>query len=449
MMKKFHIYWGSAAIITALAVWGLYETNKVSSMKIKIENNYNRAFHELVDYVDDIDALLQKSMLVSSPAQMASISGELFRQTSAAKACLGQLPVSEVQLENTEKFLSQVGDYTYSLSQNVINSGAVSDSDYNNLNSLSQYAGMLNQKLLAMQSDVYDGRISFGTIKSESKEHFGTVASAAGGVLSDFEGVEKEFQEYPALIYDGPFSEHIEKLRPVMLENAKEVSAEEALSAAKAFLGAKANNLIYEGESQNNSLDAYSFAYVSDNSELDIAITKKGGYPVYFMENREIGEETLDIAQATQKAREFLYNNGYTSLKNSYYEKSGGVATINFAYEQGGIICYSDLIKVKVALDNGDIVGTEMHGYLMNHKYRDFPQKSLSAEEARAKINPHLNIEKSSVALIPKDGQSEKLCYEFTGSHNGRNFIIYINAENGREEKILMLIESEDGILTI
>lgn len=447
-MRKKYIYWGSSVIIISLAVWGLYEMNKIKNMEINIENNYNRAFHELVNYVDDIDTLLQKSMLVSSPAQMASISSEIFRQSSAAKACLGQLPISEVQLENTEKFLSQVGDYTYVLSQNVINEGAVTESDYNNLNSLSEYASLLNQKLIAMQNDVYDGNISFGTIQKESKEYL-TATANAEGVLTSFDGVEKEFQEYPSLIYDGPFSEHIEKIQPVMLENASEISAEKAFSIAKEFLGDRGRNLSYSGESQNNLLPSYSFSSSQDGYEINISITKKGGYPVYFIENRETGEETLNISQAVQKAREFLSSRGYTSLKESYYDTSGGIATVNFAYEQSGITCYSDLIKVRVALDNGEILGIEMHGYIMNHKYRQFPQMKLTEDEARAKINSHLSIEKVSMALIPKDGQSEKLCYEFTGKHNDRNFIIYINAENGREEEILMLIESETGVLTV
>ena len=43
----------------------------------------------------------------------------------------------------------------------------------------------------------------------------------------------------------------------------------------------------------------------------------------------------------------------------------------------------------------------------------------------------------------------EVLCYEFKGTYMNKNFIVYINAENGREEEILLLIESENGILTI
>ena len=43
----------------------------------------------------------------------------------------------------------------------------------------------------------------------------------------------------------------------------------------------------------------------------------------------------------------------------------------------------------------------------------------------------------------------EVLCYEFKGVFNDKNFLIYVNTENGREEEIFLLIESEEGILTV
>lgn len=444
------IYWILAIIIAILAIFSGYLYTQKKSLETTVENNYNRAFHELVSYVDDIDTLLQKSMLVSSAAQMSTISSDLFRQTSAAKACLGQLPISEVQLEATEKFLSQIGDYTYSLSQNVINSKKVSEEDYKSLEKLGNYATSLNNNLLKMQEDIYNGDISFGTIKRNSKEYFENNAKAASGDMnSNFEEVEKEFQEYPSLIYDGPFSDHIENIKPAMLENSKEISVDEGLIIAKKFLGDKGQNLASSGESQNTSIDAYSYSSSLDNREIYITISKKGGSPVYFLDTREIEEEKCDFNEAISKAKEFLNSKGYTSLKESYYDKSNGIATINFAYTQGNVICYSDLIKVKVALDNCEIIGMEAHGYIMNHKHRNLENVEISEEQAKGYINPHLSVKSSSLALIPKDSKREVLCYEFKGNYNDRNFLVYINAKTGAEEQILMLIESENGILTI
>ena len=136
-------------------------------------------------------------------------------------------------------------------------------------------------------------------------------------------------------------------------------------------------------------------------------------------------------------------------MKESYYDRSNNVATINYAYVQNGVTMYSDLIKVKIALDNGDIIGFESRGYLMSHKQRDIPQNLISEAAAKAKINPHLTIRTSSMAMIPLESKREVLCYAFQGSFDDQNFIIYINAATGKEEKILMLIESEDGILTM
>lgn len=43
-------------------------------------------------------------------------------------------------------------------------------------------------------------------------------------------------------------------------------------------------------------------------------------------------------------------------MKETYYFTSDGICTINFAYTQSGVTCYTDLIKVGVALDDGSIV---------------------------------------------------------------------------------------------
>lgn len=449
-MRKHTFYRISITLAVVLAVCNVYQYSVVKKLKNTVENNYNRAFHELVSYVDDIDTLLQKSMLVSDTSQIAAISSELFRQTSAAKACLGQLPIADVQLENTEKFLSQIGDYTYTLSQSAIKEEQITQTDYENLNSLSEYASSLNKNLLQMQENIYSGTISFGTLKREVEKNMNTAVEAAGGsILSDFETVEKEFQEYPSLIYDGPFSEHIETLQPVLLENSTEVSRDEALALAKSFLGDRGTSLAYSGESSNSAIDCYSFSALEEDREIYISISKKGGMPVYFLDTENVETESISVDEAIKKGKEFLYSHGFTSLKESYYEKEANIATINFAYTQSDVICYSDLIKVKVALDDGKILGMEAHGYIMNHKHRNFGEMMLTADEARERINPNLAVTASATALIPKDSKKEVLCYEFKGNHNGRNFLIYINAENGHEEEILMLIESENGILTV
>ena len=62
------------------------------------------------------------------------------------------------------------------------------------------------------------------------------------------------------------------------------------------------------------------------------------------------------------------------------------------------MICYPDLIKVSVALDNGGIVEYDASGFLMNHTERDLAAASLTADEARENVSPYLTPDEGRLA---------------------------------------------------
>ena len=107
-------------------------------------------------------------------------------------------------------------------------------------------------------------------------------------------------------------------------------------------------------------------------------------------------------------------------------------------------------MKVSVALDNGRVVGFESKGYLMNHTVRDLPAPTVSEEEARGVVSPALTVLSHQLALIPTGGEYEVLCHEFKcEDEDGRHVIVYVNAQNGQEEKLLLLLEDENGTLVL
>lgn len=433
-----------AGIIAAL-LWAFSMNRSVKAYEIDAENNYNRAFHEMVGYINDIDALLSKAQLANDPADLATMSSDIFRKAAGAKACLGQLPTSQVNLENTARFLSQAGDYTYVLSQSMINGQKISQEEYDTLSSLNDYAGKLKAALGDIQSRIYSGELKL--TDADAQEAVNTVQAASGDVIADLENVEKSFDEYPALIYDGPFSQHIENQQSAMLSQEREITRDEAHSAAEKFLGQR--DLQFEYASENTAIDAYAFSKTTSEGQISISITKRGGHVLYFLNSVNVGEGQYDPSAATERALAFLEEHGFNDMVSSYYDVSNNIATVNFAASQNGIVCYSDLIKVRVALDTGEIVGMEAKGYLMNHRQRDLPQPQLTQEQAREKVSTSLEVSSAGLAVIPKDSLREVQCYEFKGAFNGKNFIVYVNAENGHEEQILLLLESPSGILTV
>ena len=108
------------------------------------------------------------------------------------------------------------------------------------------------------------------------------------------------------------------------------------------------------------------------------------------------------------------------------------------------------ILKVKVALDNGEIVGLETNGFLSNHKEsRLIPEMKISKEKASKLVSPVFQLQKINKALIPLDTGKDVYCYELLGKVKDKLFLIYINTETGVQEDIKMVVQTTNGELTI
>ena len=434
------------ASLAVVALGGVYYYKQADDLREELHNNYMRAFHDMADYLNDIDVSLKKSMLAGDASQLSTLSAQLYMQAEAAKACLAQMPVEDASFDNTSKFLSQVGDYSSYLSRKVIGNGEVTEEEFKNLGSLSAYAEAVNEEFSKMESAVYNNSMRVESLKAWNP----FVVHADGESFEEgMTLIESMPQEYPSLIYDGPFSEHLQTAEPEMLKGKQKISRFTAESVVKMFLGEeRAAKVAYESDG-GGQIETYMFTGNTDSGSISIEVTKEGGMVLWMLDSREVKEERLSVEQAMSAGELFLSQRGYPSMKSSYYDVSDNVATVNYAYFKDGATMYPDLIKVKVALDNGEIVGFESQGYIMCHREREIPQAVIGEEAAREKAGAHLSVDTVSMAYIPLESKREVYCYELKGTLGKNNFLIYINAESGQEEKIMMLLESEKGILTI
>lgn len=127
-------------IIGAVAVWGIYQYKQASQLRQQLDNQYNRAFFDMVGYVQNVDTMLAKSMISSTPQKTASNLQEAWRQANLAQTNLGQLPVSQQVLGNTSKFLTQVGDLAYSLNNQNMTGKPLTDQQYKTLEQLQGFS---------------------------------------------------------------------------------------------------------------------------------------------------------------------------------------------------------------------------------------------------------------------------------------------------------------------
>jgi hypothetical protein len=70
-------------------------------------------------------------------------------------------------------------------------------------------------------------------------------------------------------------------------------------------------------------------------------------------------------------------------------------------------------------------------------------------EEARKRLSHRLHVVQQRLTLIPLEDLTEALAYEFRGKLGDTDFLIYINALTGDEEKIMQVIPSGGGELAL
>ena len=432
-------------VATMVFAYLLYKKNE--EIKLTSNNLYNSNFYELVNYIQNVETYLAKSTISTSSKQSAETLTYLWREANLAQTYLSALPIESQELENTEKFLNQVSDYSYTLSRKNIKGENLQDEELKNLQELHTYSIELENTLNELAVELDNGTITWKDLVKNGKEEF---AQSVSTNLDIFSSLEENFHEYSGLIYDGAFSEHLTQSTPKAI-TGNEISEEEAIQKVKEFLG---ENNIKEiknlGANENADIPAYNFN-VTNNSDKNIyvAISKKGGHIVYSNYNRDIENETISYDEANKKAMAFLNEKGFKNMKETYYLNQSGILTINYAYEQEDVIIYPDLIKVKVALDNGEILGIETTGYLSNHEERILSKARLTMEEAKKNLNKNLNIQSETLAIIPTEYKTEILCYEFKGKIGDEEFMVYINANTGEEEDILVVYNTPNGVLTM
>ncbi|MDP4118525.1 MAG: germination protein YpeB [Bacillota bacterium] len=436
------------SIITILAILAaVYQYSIAFKYKKSITHSYNRSLSELTDSVHEIGYSLEKGMLITSSPQVVRLSNEINRSANNAIANLGQLPLSGVQSDNTKKFLTQVGSYFNSLAVQVSAGRTLTASDYSQIKNLAKYCSTLSDSFGKIQSSFYSGKLTIERLKSESNKQ------KDSKYLDEFiSSAEENFVDYPALVYDGPFSSHIDTIENSTLQNLPEVSEKDAKNVVIKFL-ANDKYIIKSTGEKKGKLPSYTFAVYSDNSKaknyITIDVTKRGGKISWFLNNYSPKDTKISVEKAMANANSFLISKGYDNMKQSYYDCRSNIATINYAYTQNGVIMYPDLVKVKIAMDTGECIGLEASGFLMNNKTRSLPKVLLSEAEARAQISSLLDIDAIQLAVIPTDSRSELLCYELKGHVENKHFLVYINAATGVEEKVMVLLESKNGILTM
>ncbi|HEX6988813.1 MAG TPA: PepSY1/2 domain-containing protein, partial [Bacillota bacterium] len=189
-----------------------------------------------------------------------------------------------------------------------------------------------------------------------------------------------------------------------------------------------------------------------------VHVSREGGHVLWFLgEARQAGSvgpggqaagdtdqgASDPMSRLRRRALEFLRDRGLEAFVATGWIREGERVTFSLVRESDGIRYYPELVKV--TLDESErIVGYDAVAYWLNRDpQRRLPEPVLSPDDARGLAGPLLEVTGVRPAVIPLPSGRQVLTYEVLGSLGEDRFLLYYNAQTGREEMILRLVETD------
>ena len=420
-----------AVVLAFTASSATIQTINAEKHKQKIYSGYSKSFYELTEHIEKIDTSLKKASLASDSHSLLSLGAAISESAAFALSDLSEMETA-APLINISSFLNQSGDYVKAVALAHSDGSRPTKEEQDTFSMLSVFSELLKNELFLIREKIASGEISYSAALSDADEKLGEH-------LSEIE--DKHFSSYKALSYEGAFSSHMENAQSTYLSLFPEITKEEALTLALGYTEGDIP-LIYKGET-DGLIPSFMFHYEGKGSAYSMEVSKKGGKLLYYSESRAIGDVKVGEEEALYHARAFAEQSGYKNVIPVFYETSGGIITVTLAPSYDEVIYYSDLIKVEVALDTSSVVGFYAKNYLMNHKNRIFPEISQKSYDVISEINDGFLLKSLKKCYIPTKFNTEIPCLEAMGVFEDRSYMIYINAETGIQEEILLLSVNE------
>lgn len=422
--------------------WGYKEHQEKNAVLIQAENNYQRAFHDLTYQIDQLHDKIGATLAMNSRSSLSPALAEVWRITSEAHSDVGQLPLTLLPFNKTEEFLSNIGTFSYRAAVRDLSKSPLTEKEYKTLQSLYKESEAIQNELRKVQHLVLENHLRWMDVElalaSGQKQMDNTI-------IDGLKTVEKNVEAYSEANF-GPTMTSMQKAKSAFDHlKGKTITKEEAKKIARKFAPQNVARMEITENGKDSSFGFYSVTMHDKENQHDLYmdITKKGGFPIYLLHNRDIKEQNISLNEATNRGLEFLEKQGFRDLELFESAQYDNIGVFTFVSVQDGVRLYPNSIKMKVALDNGEVIGYSGRDYLVANKERTIPSPTITREDALKEINSNVQIQDERLAVITNDLGDEVLCYEFLGTINDDTYRIFINAKDGTEEKVEKLKNAE------
>lgn len=424
------------SIIIGLSAYAGYLSDGFNKKKTDLENAYQSAYYSLMINVNNVENDLAKSKVIYSASLLEETLEKVVINCELATNNLALLTNNNYNTNHLIKFFNQIGDYSNYTLRKVEKTNTL---PAKNMEVLAEMAGITKQI-----------GVILGSLR-ESIEQGYMISDAMNGKGDLLGGIMDELSvdniEYPVLIYDGPFSDGV-KDREAKGIHGEELSKEQAVAMLPKYLnGYNIKQVNYSAEN-NNRIASYLFEVEIDNGRIaTVQLAKKGGMLLMMDIDSVINEPKLTVDDCLVIAKQYCQKIGLDNMETVWVNNNNSTVYVNLCYKDNDIIMYPDMIKLKISLESGQIIGYEGLNYAFNHTSREKVDGGISENKVLSEAKVALDNIQIRRVVIPINVSEELHCYELVGELDGEKYFIYVDIISGNEVKVMRMIDSNQGEL--
>lgn len=278
-MKRNWLIGVLVAAIILMGLWGVSERSARIQAQTSLMVSHQREFYNLLSETQGLKTVLLKTIASKSTGQKTMLLTTAWHRAWSAQDYLSALPI-DIDASRTRQFLAQVGDYAYTVAQKTAKGRDISSNEEKKISELKNQVERVEDLLSKAESNLVRERFrSFlagmtpaallgprgtwwgslgerllaflnrpltraGEDRPAQKEGSSSDVAVQGGLSrpspvsarDNFRELDEFLKATPLLVYDGPFSGHLENRRPLGIRGTP-ITADQARRVALRFVG--------------------------------------------------------------------------------------------------------------------------------------------------------------------------------------------------------------------
>ena len=422
----------SLVIILTCVLIAYYQVYKSSKQNANIlEGVYASSYYSMVDNVNNLSVDLAKYSTLSTRKAKTDTMQDMMIDCNYILAGLSTLPINEENVVSATKFFNQVNGLCEAYLNQINDGKTLSVEQELVFDKIAIVVGKIKSNFNKQVYGMYDTGFNFVDATIFDNTGMNELSLGMGDLTNSS-------VEYPAMIFDGPFSTALETKQVKGLPQ-EEVSENDAKEYLKNIVFKNRNAKITFERETNGVLGTYDYAVEIDGKEFNAQVSKRGCLLITLSSYVEGGDPIMGMEQSKEIAKNFANNIGFENMDCVWSELHENVAYLNLAPIENDVIMYPDLVKVKIDLTSQDIIGFEAVNYALNHVDR-VVEFNLTENECESLLGFDYNILKTSKAVIRLDNGNEIASYEFIAERIDGTYFYYVDANNLEIVKTMKLV---------